>query len=468
MSRSLLVGLALSLWAHTALAQGTDFYPLNQGDTWTFEQVRETVFNQFAQLEGYRQVDVVGDTLIAGAAFRLATVTYLDYALRPTSSARCAVRVDAQGTRSQWIPLRGACGALENGLEFAGLVPVTESMQIGYLFYDVSTLTNPSDGSTNGFYYAILGESIGLLRSRDSQVNNQFNRQVLLRASVAGQTYGSTLPDSETWRVFEPLSVGTRHVYHYSSSHGGSGYVATSIEGTTTVEDVDYAVAVIQSYSLAGTLTQTSTALYRHNDSRGCVVRRNANGTEACIRRGDLRLRSKVREISFTIGPDTIERVGFVDFVRRSFYGGRVIYASGIGMTLYESGSAGGTGGGSWDNSRLEYAMVDGMSVGTLPTWVVWPVADEPVPASARLSLRLNGANPTRGAVHLRVASAAAGPARLDAVDVLGRTVVAREIALVAGETPVTVDLAPHAAGVYRVRVTTADGAAVTVPVTRL
>lgn len=97
----------------------------------------------------------------------------------------------------------------------------------------------------------------------------------------------------------------------------------------------------------------------------------------------------------------------------------------------------------------------------------MWPVADEPVPASARLSLRLAGPNPTTGVARLRVASPAAGVARLDVVDVLGRTVAVRDLALVAGETDVTVDLALHAPGVYRVRVTGRDGATATLPMTR-
>lgn len=464
----LLVALVVGLVSASALAQGTAFYPLGAGDTWTYEQSLDELVlgGAYDQLTGYRRVEARADTLIDSDAYRLVDVTYLDYALRTTATARCAVRAEPTSQTPTWIALRGDCGAPESGRSFLDATAPTTYSVGGVVYNSPLQLDNAASA-----YSSALAPSVGMIRALTiSGTGTVGTWQRLHAATVGGMTYG-VAPDSTAWREFAPLAVGTRHVYRWVDNLGGSsstsGFLATSIVGTRSVDGHDYAVAIGQSYSSEGVLLGTSTSLRRHDDARGCVVSRQANGSEECLASGDLRLRSHAEVREITLGSETFNRLAFAEVRRTGFLDGQVLHASGIGHVYTYSGSAGGPGGGFTSDLVLRYAEVDGVSYGTLPAWVTWPVADEPAPSEAGLSIRLAGANPTSGLARLRVASPAAGAARLAVVDVLGRTVVSRDLTLVAGEADLTVDLTPQAAGVYRVRVTGDDGAVATLAVTR-
>lgn len=463
MSRLLRVALVLALAPAAVRAQGTDFYPLAEGDSWIFERSEDDVRlgGPYTALLGYRRVEARGDTLIAGDAYRLVDVTHLDVALQTTGTARCAVRAEPGTHTPIWIALQGDCAAAETGQPFDESTEPTD-YSVGGVVYNGTLRLRYSTSA----YSEALAQHVGVIRAKVLSGNFWLHWQRLQAATVGGVAYG-VAPDPTAWREFAPLAVGTRHVYRWESSPNSSGYAATSVVGTVREDGRDYARVVRQSYSSAGVLLNTLTHLYRHDDARGCVAVREDNGSEGCTTSGDLRLRSHVGLQTVSIGGETVERLTFEDVRRTGFSDGRVRHASGIGLVSSHSGSAGGPGGGSSSSTTLVYAEVDGVSYGTLPPWVVFPVADEPAPASAALAVRLAGPNPTGGVVRLRVASPAAGDARVDVVDVLGRTVASRRLALVAGETTVQVDLGPHAAGVYRVRVATPDGSTATLAVTR-
>lgn len=460
--RALLLGLGLAL-ASSSAAQGSEFYPLAEGDMWTYEQSTDVNFGSFDSFTGYRRVEARGDTLIAGETYRLVDVTSLDHVLRTTATARCAVRVQPATETPEWIALHGDCGADEAGLSFSE-PPATGDYTVGGIPY-----TGPIRiGRLSGVDYAVQAFQIGLVYGMTPFTDSGDRRlQRLHVATVGGTTYGAPL-DSTAWREFAPLAVGTRHLYHRSSRHSGAGYYSRSVVSATSIDGRDYAVVAVQNYSLQGVLLDTQTVYERYRDARGCVVRL---GSETCSWGGmdeDLRLRSKVEPGAVIIGGQTVARPVFRDTRRTGFADGYVSYASGIGLVSYHSGSAGGPGGGSWDAGVLEYAQIEGESYGTLPAWVTWPVAGEPLPSSARLALRLAGANPTRGIARLLVESATSRTVELTVTDILGRVVERRSLVLSPGTTPVAVNLQPHADGVYRVRVAEDGRQAATLAVTHV
>lgn len=464
--------MCLRLWTSVLLtaaapavsAQGASYYPLNEGDEWTYERT-STSRGTFAEFVGYRHVAARADTTIGGEPYRLLDVTFRDVAQTVDSTARCAARVDPASGAPVWVALSGTCEAYENGIPF-GTAPVANStFYVGETPYTgrqrVVTQSDVERGAAS--------EGVGLLRAAGPGVAGEFPwlgltipRQTLLRARVSGVTYGE-MPSPMAWREFAPLAVGDRHLYRSESRNGVTRYYLRAVVGTREVQGVAYAVVTTRSPGVPDVESYR-----RFRDDLGCVVLRQPDGSESCTQAGTtIHVRSKIRAGTVVIEGEPFPGRIISDYATAETSTQQITFVAGIGIV---SETYSNTTPANYSRYNLVYASVGGVEVGTEPAWAQWPAvaAEESGPVPASLTLRAPVPNPTSAVALLRVESDAARLVRLVVADALGRVVERRDVLVLEGVSEISVDLRRQAAGVYRVRLSDDRGATSVVAVTRL
>lgn len=463
--RNLFLGAFWAVVSVAPSAQGSEFYPLGAGDTWTYERLVRNPYPSALYTDGLRHVTAGADTTIDGAAYRLMDVQYTDYAGTTTGTARCAARVAGAAEAIVWVALRGACGALEAGLEISqGGAPAPATYYVGGL---------PYEGVARQTTYRVrLAAGLGVVESEDvASGMSPVRRNHLLHATVGGVTVG-TSPDPAAWHSYYSLAVGDRHVTRWAGRYS-SGHTSRVVVGEETIGGVVYMRVHMTSYDAATVpaATGTATTWERYRDDLGCAVQRQPDGSEACVTPTLGGRRTTSRTATTTVAGQTVTArvIEVADGTRNTTTMGSFSrYVEGIGEAAYNSWNTSGPSGGHYFNENLVYAFVSGVGTGAEPGWAVWPTADEPGPGLApALALRLAGSNPTAGPVRLRADSAAPRTVRLTVTDVLGRIVEARDVTLGAGTTDVQMDFGGHAAGRYRVQMRDAAGTSAAVSVVR-
>ena len=463
----LVVVLVTSAQAQSAAG----FYPLNDGDTWTYERL-ERPQTRLSVLRGYRRVTVLSDTTIGGGAYKTARVEFLQFSQAVDSTAYCAVRVVEPEILVEWVRVRGTCEATESGFLLGSGNPVTEPFYVGGLRYDGWTRAVVSQ--QNPYRRVLTAEGVGAVETILSQSDATGNRmllQKLVTATVGGALYGE-MPGPTAWRAFQPLDVGDRRAYKTTYSRGGpTTYQTVTVTGQEAVDGLLYFRVVLTAYDAAFAVTGTEAQFWRHRDDLGCIVARAGSGSEACRDPSLLlaKIRTLVRTTTFAVGSQTVTaRAGFDSYEGTPSISFSLLIAEGIG-DVYRNSNSGGSGGGSGTSRTLIYVRSGSIEYGTPPSWAAWapPTAEEEdAAADDAFAVRLAGPNPTRGAVALRVVVPHATSVHIDVYDVLGRRITegVREVA--AGGQSVTVDLTRQASGAYLIRVSVPDGAHASVPVT--
>lgn len=476
-ARSQIAAVLFVVLSTSAQAQGAPaFYPLGDGDTWTYERM-DRDGNSESRFTGYRRVTVLSDTTIEGDAYKTARVEFLRFSQAIDSTSRCAVRLVGADAVVEWRSVRGACGASESGLPLGSVVPATQLYFIGGLPYEGPTRTA---SASYPYPYALTAEGVGAVMTRiwPGGVSEQQN---LLAATVGGTPYGE-MPGPTAWRAFQPLFVGDRWAYQRVLSRLSpyqTSYRTYTVAGTQAVDGVPYFRVVVTNYDAAFAVVAAQTQLWRHRDDLGCVVIRGGSGVETCRYEGydeglaSVRVQSLMRDGTVDIGGQTVVARVIRDSCGAGGGGpgGAIAIAAGIG-SVSTSRNSGGSGGGFNSEDQLMYARIGGVKFveyGAAPSWAVWNAptggedgADTPEAFAARLA----GPNPTRSAVSLHVRIPYASSVRLDVYDVLGRRVTGGVEDVPAGDQTVAVDLTGQAPGAYLVRVTGPGGARASVPVT--
>lgn len=452
-----LAGLLLS--SAMSAAQGVAYYPLGEGDRWTYEHFLRGPNNASLSFQGYRTVIAGADTTVGGETYRSMDVRWLRFTQETDSTARCLARVRPDTGSPEWISLRGVCGALEHEIPFGTASPSVDTYYIGRVRF-TGTRRGAGSGSSSG----VAVEGVGVVEARrTSSGPGGWPTQKLLAATIGGTTLVA-MPEPTAWRTFQPLGVGDRWLYRIVRIR----FASTSFDsyqalGTTMVGDREYVTIRRSQYDESGDLTGTSTLLWRSSDEAGCVVTRATDGSESCVLGGQVaRHRTQIRTRSLTLAdgeswttPSIQGGYTYAPFPYDYWY-----LAEGIGFVSRDSNS-GGSGGGNPVSTRLVYARVGAVEVGTTPAWMAWAVSGEPPVSPPALTIRLAGPNPTRGEVRLRIDGPAGRPVTVRTTDVLGRTVDQRVLVPGPGGSAVTLDLRRHAAGVYVIRLTSPDGQAV-------
>ena len=176
----------------------------------------------------------------------------------------------------------------------------------------------------------------------------------------------------------------------------------------------------------------------------------------------------------YTYGSLAAENPGFGDAFARSFTPDLEAVASAQFGTAGEDRGFGHLEGGTFYLGGMTEASLADESAGSFDGWVVGldPATLEPQRASVSTAPDLEAAplsvspNPAASRATARFSTAAAGPARLEVVDVLGRVLEAETRTLGVGDHALEVDLSGLAPGVYVVRLEAGgrvEGAAVTV-----
>ncbi|HEX8387262.1 MAG TPA: hypothetical protein VF576_13810, partial [Rubricoccaceae bacterium] len=242
------------------------FYPLNDGDTWTFERL-EHYPSSADRFAGYRRVTVVSDTTVGGAPYKTARVEYLRFSQEVESTAHCVVRVVGGGApRVEWASVRGTCGAPESGLTFES-EPAMATYHVGGLPYE--SLTRVSNWNTYPYPTVLIAENVGLVATTGIS-GGGFFPETLLHATVGGVSYGE-MPGPQAWRAFQPLGVGDRWAFQLDDRLPGSPQVRRTYEtldatGEVTVNGLLYYRVVRKTYDAAYAITVTTAQLWRHDD----------------------------------------------------------------------------------------------------------------------------------------------------------------------------------------------------------
>ena len=304
---------------------------------------------------------------------------------------------------------------------------------------------------------------------------------VLVYASAGDSTYGApvrgmpaapqirwpAVPDTTSPARYAPLGVG--NVWHYRDV-GGLSTLRQSrrVLRDSTIRDTVYAVVEVRWYGGAFSgqpddAFTTRVELLRFDSTRARVRQREGS-------REVNALYTPCRLDALPDGEtgecfDGEESGGFVDEPRSESVsvGDTSITAlvKGFDSLGYNVRVAADIGRIEWSGdassvtTRLEYAVIDGVEIGTpiefLPVAVASGIAP---PATAALSLRAFP-SPTAGPFTLEIALPAPGPVELAVFDALGRRVWQREMAT--GVARVDVSASAWAPGLYVVRARAGD-----------
>ncbi|GAB5537559.1 MAG: hypothetical protein Rubg2KO_38080 [Rubricoccaceae bacterium] len=288
------------------------------------------------------------------------------------------------------------------------------------------------------------------------------------------------VPDTTSPARYAPLGIGD--VWHYRENYIATYREARRVLRDSTVNDTTYAVLEVRAYpgALGGMEPNEFNVRYellRFDSTQASVMVRTQRGefnssyapcrldapfpgpgsdSEPCVDSdfgGEASVYGSPEE-TLTIGgtPLTTAVKTYVNL------GGGATFAAGVGLVSR-------AGDGSLNERVLEYAVIDGQSIGNplpdLPALVAAPAS----PTTAALSLAAFP-SPTAGPITLALDLPDPQPVALAAFDALGRRVWHDELARGADRQRVEIDASAWAPGLYLVRAVAGDASS-TVTVVR-